>query len=323
MAALTFPGPARNNGVMKNLQTFGLVLGLLMTAVASEARQAPPPARQAVPVVPQRPQPPAAPPQSSPGMFIAETRDARETRDRLNEIFNQYPPSVREVLRIDPTLMYRPEYIATYPMLAAFLEQHPEIAHNPSFFVGERRFDEQSNNPRMEMARALSNSVEFAGIVLIVMTIATGVVFLVKTVVEHWRWQRAMKAQNDLNTKLIDRFASSEDLLAYLQSPQGKMLTEAPALPHAAPRAMGAPLSRIFWSMQSGIVLGALGSGLIFVSGTSADLDVANFLHGVGVVVLMIGVGFAMSAVVSYVLSQRLGLVQSLSARYSGDTPTP
>jgi hypothetical protein len=256
-------------------------------------------------------------------MFMPEARDARETRDRLNEIFNQYPPSVREVLRMDPTLMYRPDYIANYPMLAAFLEQHPEIAHNPAFFVGERRFDEQSNNPRMEMARALRHSVEFGGIVLIVMTITTGVVFLVRAVVEHWRWQRAMKAQSDLNTKLIDRFASSEDLLAYLQSPQGKLLTEAPILPQAAPRAMGAPLSRIFWSMQSGIVLGALGSGLIFVSGTSDEPEMANFLHGVGVVVLMIGVGFAVSAVVSYVLSQRLGLVQSLAARYSGDTPTP
>ena len=167
--------------------------------------------------------------------------------------------------------MYRPDYIANYPMLAAFLEQHSEIAHNPSFFVGERRFDEQNNNPRMEMARALRNTVEFAGVALIVMTITTGIVFLVKTVVEHWRWQRAMKAQNDLNTKLIDRFASSEDLLAYLQSPQGKMLTEGPLLPQAAPRAMSAPLSRIFWSLQSGIVLGALGAGLMFVSATSGN----------------------------------------------------
>ncbi len=256
-------------------------------------------------------------------MIAQETRDARETRDRLNEIFNQYPPSVREVLRIDPTLMYRPDYIANYPMLAAFLEQHPQIAHNPSFFVGERRFDEQSNNPRMEVVRAMNNVVEFAGVALIIMTITTGIVFLVKTVVEHRRWQRAMKAQNDLNTKLIDRFASSEDLLAYLQSPQGKALTEGPIMPQAAPRAMGAPLSRIFWSMQSGIVLGALGAGLIVVSSTAGEPEVATFLNGVGIVVLMIGIGFAVSAAVSYLLSQRLGLVQALPAHYSGNTPTP
>jgi len=93
-------------------------------------------------------------------------------------------------------------------------------------------------------------------------------------------------------------------------------------MPHAAARAMGAPLSRIFWSLQSGIVLGALGGGLMFVSSTG-DAEVATFLHGVGVVVLMIGIGFTVSAVVSYVLSQRLGLVRTPPARYSGDVPTP
>jgi hypothetical protein len=256
-------------------------------------------------------------------MFIQETRDARETREKLNELFRQHPPSVQDVLRIDPTLMYRPDYMANYPVLAAFLEQHPEIAHNPTYFIGERRYDEQSNNPRIEMVRALRNAVEFGGIALIVMTVTTGIIFLVRTVVEHWRWQRVIKAQNELNTKLIDRFASSDDLLAYLQSPQGKTLTEGPIFPQVAPRAISAPLTRIFWSLQSGIVLGALGGGLILVSSTADEPEFANFLNGVGIVVLMIGVGFAVSAVVSYFLSQRLGLVQSLSARYSGDTPTP
>lgn len=306
---------------MKNLYLPALLITFVLSAAASEARQATQaPARPATPAAPQRPQPPAGPAQTSPGMFISETRDARETRDRLNDIFNQYPPSVRDVLRIDPTLMYRPDYMANYPVLAAFMEQHPEIAHNPAYFIGERRYEEQNNNPRIEAVRAMRNAVEFAGIALIVMTITTGVVFLVKTVVEHWRWQRAMKAQNELNSKLIDRFASSEDLLAYIQSPQGKALTEGPILPQAAPRAIGAPLSRIFWSLQSGIVLGALGGALMVVSSTTDEAEVATFLNGVGIVVLMIGLGFAVSAVVSYLLSQRLGLVQSLTARYSNGT---
>jgi hypothetical protein len=310
---------------MKHLPIPVLLIAFMMSATVPEARQPAqpvPPARPTTPSVPQRPQQPVGPGQSSPGMFLPETRDARQTRDRLNEIFNQHPPSVRDVLRIDPTLMYRPDYMANYPVLAAFLEQHPEVAHNPSYFIGERRYDEQNNNPRLELARGVRHAFEFFAIVLIVLTITTGIVFLVKTVVEHWRWQRAMKAQSDLSNKMLDRFASSEDLLAYLQTPQGKLLTEMPVLPQAAPRAMGAPLSRIFWSLQSGIVISALGSGLMFVSrSASEEPDVAQFLHGVGVVVLMIGLGFAISAVVSYLLSQRLGLLQSPSARYSGDTP--
>jgi len=75
-----------------------------------------------------------------------DTRDARETRDRLRNVLDQYPPSVREVLRIDPTLMSHEYFLATYPVLAAFLRQHPEVAHNPTFFVGESRIQEENRN---------------------------------------------------------------------------------------------------------------------------------------------------------------------------------
>ena len=84
---------------------------------------------------------------------------------------------------------------------------------------------------------------------------------------------------------------------------------------------MAAPLSRIFWSLQAGIVIGALGTGLVFVSARSTEPEVSTFLSGVGIVILMIGVGFTVSAVVSYFLSQRLGLVQSLTTRFSGEAP--
>jgi hypothetical protein len=255
-------------------------------------------------------------------VILQQTPNARETRNQLNEIFNELPPSVREVLRIDPTLLYREDYIANYPALALFLQQHPEIAHNPAFFVGERQFRDENNSPGLEAARALRSMTEFIGVVLIVMTITTGVILLVRTAVEHRRWQRALRTQTDLHTKLIDRFSSSEDLLAYLQSPAGKLLTDVPSLPPSAPRTtMAAPLSRIFWALQAGIVIVALGAGLLVVSRNASVPEVSEFLGGIGVVLLMIGIGFTISAAVSYFLSHRLGLVQSLSARYGGETP--
>jgi hypothetical protein len=308
---------------MRYLHTFILVAGLLSAGAVSEARQAAP-QRPATPSPPQKPSPPSAgPQQSSPGLIV-ERPDARETRDRLNELFNQYPPSVREVLRIDPTLMYRAEYMANYPVLAAFLEQHPEVAHNPAFFVGEWQFREQGNNPRMEATRALRDSVEFAGVALIVMTITTGIIFLVRTVVEHWRWQRALKAQSDLNSKLIDRFASNQELLVYLQSPQGKQLTEAPVLPQRAARIMDAPLHRIFWSLQAGAVLACGGFGLLIASSRlHGDLlpEAGSVLFAFGLVVLTVGAGFLVSSAISYFLSQRLGLVKPLTTSYSGEAP--
>ena len=66
----------------------------------------------------------------------ADERNARDTKERLREIFEQYPPSVAQVLRLDPSLLSRADYLALYPTLANFLSQHPEVAHNPVFFLG-------------------------------------------------------------------------------------------------------------------------------------------------------------------------------------------
>lgn len=307
---------------MRHLHAFILVAGLLSAGAVSEARQAAP-QRPATPSAPAQPQmPPTGPQQSSPGMFI-EPRDARQTREQLNNVLEQHPPSLREVLRIDPTLLYNDNYLATYPALASFLQQHPEVAHNPSFFIGERRFDERNDSPQLEAARALRNMVEMVGVILIVMTITTGVIFLVRTVVEHRRWQRAMKAQAELSTKLIDRFASSDELLAYLQSPQGRTLTEAPALPQPSARAMDAPIGRIFWSLQAGAVIACGGAGLLFAASRMQDdlAVVAPTLVAFGTVVLTVGVGFLISSAISFLLSQRLGLVRPLSGRVNGEAP--
>jgi hypothetical protein len=307
---------------MRNFAVSALVVGLLMAVSVSgtEARQTPP-ARSGSLVAPQQPQPPTAP--VPPGaVVLRETTDARETQDRLRDVLNQYPPSVREVLRIDPTLLYRPDYLATYPMLASFLEQHPEIAHNPGYFLGEWR-SREDETPTSEAFRTLDRMSGNLLILLVIVTITTGIIWLVRTAIEHRRWQRTMRAQTELNTKLIDRFSSSDELLAYLQSPAGKTLIEPAALPQASarPMPMNAPLSRIFWSLQSGIVVGALGTGLMIVASTATIVELRQTLRGAGIVLLLIGVGFAVSAAVSFFLSQRLGLVQPMSSRISGEAP--
>lgn len=251
---------------------------------------------------------------------MSDTRDANETRERLRDVLNQYPPTVREVLRIDTSLLSRPDYLATYPMLAAFLEQHPEVAHNPAFFIGESNYRDR-NDPRTEGYRTLQNMTEHFMILLVVMTITTGLVYLVRTLAEQLRWQRAWRAQSTLNTKLIDRFSSSEELLAYLQSPAGKGLTEMPSLPQpSAYRGMHAPLGRIFWSMQVGTVLMAAGAGLLFIS-SRINEDVRTAFFALGTFVLTVGVGFVVSSVISYFLSQRLGLIPPMAGRFNSEAP--
>jgi hypothetical protein len=240
-----------------------------------------------------------------------DDRDARETRERLHQVLEQYPPSLGEVLKLDPSLLANQGYLATYPRLAAFLAQHPEVAHNPSFFVGEvhsGRWD--TPNPKREALEMWRDM--FAGLAMLIVfaTVTTVLTWLVRTLIDYRRWLRLSKIQTEVHSKLLDRFTSGEDLATYLQSSPGRRFLESAPIPmDAGPRSIGAPLGRILWSVQAGLVLALGGAGLQYVSTGVVD-DAAQPIHAMGVLALMFGIGFVLSAVVSYVLSQRLGLLE-------------
>ena len=129
------------------------------------------------------------------------------------------------------------------------------------------------------------------------------------------------KLQADVHTKLLDRFTANEDLLAYIQSPAGaKFLESSPIALDAAPRSVGAPLGRILWSVQGGVVLMAGGVGLQVVSSQVTD-GASQPLHALGVLGIALGVGFVISAIVSYVISQRLGLIEPATAAPRAEMP--
>jgi len=62
--------------------------------------------------------------------------DAQRTRDEMARLLERYPPSLRAVLSVDPSLLGNQPFLATYPALVSFLNTHPEIEHNPSFYIG-------------------------------------------------------------------------------------------------------------------------------------------------------------------------------------------
>ena len=80
--------------------------------------------------------------------------------------------------------------------------------------------------------------------------------WLIRILVDYRRWKALAKVQTDVHTKILDRFTANDDVLAYIQSPAGsKFLQSSPILLDAAPRSVGAPLGRILWSVQGGVVL--------------------------------------------------------------------
>jgi hypothetical protein len=265
----------------------GLALALASTVLAAQEK------------------PVTQPPQQIP--VFQESADARGTRGQLQQLLRQHPPAVGEVLQRDPSLLSRADYLSPYPVLQAFLQRHPEVARNPSFFLGDFDYYE----PRPE-----DRSLEMFQIILAGTGVAAGVaaflgvlVWVIRTIIDHRRWLRLSRVQAEVHTKLLDRLTTNEDLLAYIQSPAGRRFLEsAPITLEQEPRVTGAPVSRIIWSLQAGLVLAALGSGFWFVQ-RNVSADAAEGFFIIGVLAVALGVGFTASAVLAYVVSSRLGLI--------------
>lgn len=254
----------------------------------------------------------------SPSILTVEQPDAQRAKDEFSALLDRYPPSLRGVLALDPTLLGNQPYLAPYPALISYLNNHPEIARNPSFYVGEGVIPRPHQDPAsqiLDMWRDVLNGLGiFAGFGLAVGLL----VWLIRTLVDYRRWSRLAKVQTDAHTKLLDRFTANEDLLAYIQSPAGaKFLESSPISLDAAPRSVGAPLGRILWSVQGGVVLIAGGIGLHIVAGRvtdNASQAASQSLHALGVIGIALGVGFVISAIISFVISQRLGLIEWASS---------
>ena len=241
--------------------------------------------------------------------------DAQRTRQELSSLLDRYPPALRGALTIDPSLLTNQPYLAPYPALVSFLGKHPEVARNPSFYVGEAPAPRTPPDDHERAFRLWSDLLNYIGVFAgFAMAIAL-IVWLCRTVIDYRRWSRLAKVQTDAHTKLLDRFTANEDLLAYIQSPAGaKFLESSPIKLDPGPRSMGAPLSRILWSIQGGLVLVAGGIGLVVVRSRVTD-EAAQPLYVLGVLAIALGIGFVLSAIISYVISRRLGLIAPAADR--------
>jgi hypothetical protein len=277
----------------------------LLLAVVGFCNPGPASAQQRPEALPSAPNAPAFPVQTDPQLL---RQDADRTRDQLQRILETYPRAVPEVLRRDPSLLARPDYMASYPQLAQFLAQHPEVSRNVEYFFegygswGSQRFDPEYEAMGVLLA-GTAGALAF-GSLLAVLT------WLARAVIQHRRWIKASQVQADVHSKLMDRMASNEELLAYIQSPAGrKFLEAAPIQPEADSPAHSAPVGPIIWSMMAGIVLSTVGAGFRFAGGVIGE-EVQRGFNAIGIIVLSLGLGFILSSLMAYLVSARLGLFQ-------------
>ena len=265
--------------------------------------------------LPANPAPPAAPAapaaQQQLVMLTQNAVDADGVRDQLQDLMRQYPPQVGEVLRRDPSLLSRPDYIAPYPLLVAFLQQHPEVMRNPQYYFGGFDYYYQRSTPEQRSMEALGVLLGGMAGFLAFATLISVLAWVAKAVIQHRRWIRQSRVQTEVHTKLMDRMQSNEELLAYIQSPSGRRFLESAPLQSEpeSPRT-AAPVGPIVWSMMAGVVLSTVGIGLMYSSRSVVD-EAHNAFVVAGTVIFSLGAGFIFASLMAYLVSSRLGLFPS------------
>ena len=137
--------------------------------------------------------------------------------------------------------------------------------------------------------------------------------WLIHVLLENRRWGRIFKLQTEAHGKLIDRFSTNQELLVYMETEAGKRFLEAAPIPVDFERDQKMPsaVARVLTPLQIGLVLSLLGIGLIVLRHSIPDA--AAPLLVLGVVALMPGLGFILSAGITWALAGRLGLMPDKS----------
>jgi hypothetical protein len=273
----------------------------------------------------------AAPPATAPVTAPAPNeRDVAATQTELIRLL-RLSPTLTTVVSHDPSLLSNQDYVAhNNPQLGAFLTTHPEVARNPEFYLFSH-LKHEDGQPDEALQRAVWPDVYrsegrpapferlWSDLVPLI-AFACGIIgifLLARMFIENRRWSRIFKLQSEVHGKLIDKFTNNQELGAYMETDAGRKFLEAAPIPIGieAGRRMPSAVARVLTPLQAGIVMVLLGIGLLNLRHAGPDMDVPMLVFGT--VVLMPGIGFIISAGVSWLLAAKLGLMPADEAAQS------
>jgi hypothetical protein len=120
------------------------------------------------------------------------------------------------------------------------------------------------------------------------------------------RRYKIAKLQAEVQTKLLDKVGSGQELLAYAQTEAGRELLESLKVERVSPHV------RIISALQTGIILLLFGAGLLLLHN---HVSVGGEGFAVfGTLICALGVGFSLSAAASYYLSKSFGLLNGAAS---------
>ena len=284
------------------------------------------------------PTPPVAAP-AGPSQLESSALSDKEvaaTQRQLVELLRG-SPTLTTVVSHDPSLLADQQYVSrNNPRLAEFLVAHPEVARNPDYYLfthlspNDGSPDEAlqrtvwpqyyNNNRRTGFDELLSDMPPVLGITVFL----AAVVWAIRLIIDNRRWSRVFKLQSEVHGRLIEKFSSSQEIAAYMQTEAGRRFLEAAPIPlHAeTPQRVPNAVARVLTPIQIGIVLVLLGAGFLILRHAGPDYETPMLV--LGVLILMPGIGFIISAGITWILALRLGLMPSASPHpHSHQAPYP
>jgi hypothetical protein len=265
---------------------------------------------------------PAHPAAVAPAVPELSNKDTAATQRQLIELL-RLSPTLTTVVSHDPSLLADQDYVSrNNPQLAAFLAVHPEVARNPEFYLFTH-MNPQDGSPDEALSREVWPDVyrmnrhtgfdsfvgDALGPFLAFACFLVAAIWGIRVFVENRRWSRIFKLQSEVHGRLIDKFSSSQEIAAYMETEAGKRFLEAAPIPLNIDTGQRVPnaVSRVLTPIQIGVVLILLGAGFFMLRGAGPDYDTP--MRVLGVLTLMPGVGFIISAGITWVLATRLGLM--------------
>ena len=125
-------------------------------------------------------------------------------------------------------------------------------------------------------------------------------------ILTNFRRYRIAKLQADVQSRLLDKVGSGQDLLAYAQTDAGRQLLESLKVERVVSQV---PYGKIIGALQAGIVLFFFGSGMLWLRGHVSTPQGSEGFTVLGTLLIALGLGFGFSAAASYYLSRSFGLL--------------
>jgi hypothetical protein len=253
---------------------------------------------------------------------VPTSKDVVNVQRQLIEIL-RLSPTLTTVVSHDPTLLADQAYVSREnPQLADFLAAHPEVARNPEFYLFTHMNPEDGGRDealeravwpevyRMQPRRTgFDELLQDSPPLLAFGAFLCAAIWAIRVFVDNRRWSRTFKLQSDVHAKLIEKFSTSQELAAYMETDAGKRFLEAAPIPIAMDNGQRMPnaVARVLNPIQIGTVLILLGIGFLLLRHAGPDFEVP--MRVLGVLILMPGIGFILSAGMTWALATRLGLM--------------